>query len=184
MPTNNYGKKFESNFRNAAKKEDNLWFLRIQDSDLSFCGGNSSFTNESIADCLMFYKRILFICEMKSTQYKSISIETEINSVNKKMIKMHQIKSLSDSNTYDNIEGVFIFNFRDQEQDVIHNERIYIMNIVDFINFMCNTQKKSINEKDILDYGGIQGKCEKKRKWFTYYPKELLELYIQRKELD
>lgn len=183
MATNNYGKKFESNFRESAKKETDLWFLRIQDSDLSFCGANTLFTHESVADCLMFYNRILFVCEMKSTQYKSISIETDINELSKKMIKIHQIKSLSDNNKYNYVEGVFLFNFRDQENDIIKNEKIYLMNISDFLQFLCDTQKKSINEKDILDYGGIQGKCEKKRKWFTYYPKDLLNKYIERKGL-
>ena len=43
---NNLGKVFEQNLQSYAKK-DGIFCMRIQDSDLSFAGGNSKFTNPS-----------------------------------------------------------------------------------------------------------------------------------------
>ena len=52
---NNLGKVFEQNLQSYAKK-DGIFCMRIQDSDLSFAGGNSKFTNPSLCDFIMFYK--------------------------------------------------------------------------------------------------------------------------------
>ena len=48
----NLGKKFEQNFQKYAK-DDDLFCMRIQDSDLSFCGGNSKFTKSSLCDFII-----------------------------------------------------------------------------------------------------------------------------------
>lgn len=182
MSTNNSGKIFETNLKNEAQKQG-LWIYRIKDSDLSFCNGNSKFTTKNIGDFLIFdcQKRVLFLIECKSTHYQSISFDREIN--DNKMIKLHQINSLTTNNQYDNIESIFIFNFRNE--DDFHNiidEDTYIMGIEDFNNFYCSSDKSSINKLDIVNYNGIRINQKKKRKYFSYDIKEGLEKFLEKKE--
>ena len=174
----NLGKKFEQNLQKYAK-EDGLFCLRIQDSDLSYFGGNSKFTNRSLCDYIMFHKGHLFAIECKSTKYKSFSIDLGQESKGNKMIQTHQIKNLVDSHIHDGVEGVFIFNFRVEEEDNIIDEHTYILNIKEFSEFISSTKKTSINEKDIVEFGGIKCNQSKKRKYFTYEVKDLLDRYIE-----
>lgn len=175
---NNLGKVFEQNLQSYAKK-DGIFCTRIQDSDLSYCGGNSKFTKPSLCDFIMFYDKHLFVIECKSTKYKSMSIDIGQESNGTKMIKAHQIQNLIDSNMHDNVEGVFILNFRVEENDTISDEHTYILNIENFSNFLTTTGKLSINEQDIIDFGGVKCNQEKKRKYFTYDVKTLFEDYLE-----
>lgn len=177
----NMGKKFEQNLQQYAK-EDGLFCMRIQDSDLSFCGGNSQFTKKSLCDYIMFYKGHLFAIECKSTKYKSFSIDLGQESKGNKMIQTHQIKNLVDCHMHDGVEGVFIFNFRIEKEDELIDEHTYILNIKEFSNFVSATHKTSINEQDIIDFGGIRCKQKKKRKYFTYEIKDLLDRYLENNE--
>ena len=174
----NLGKKFEQNLQKYAK-EDGLFCLRIQDSDLSYFGGNSKFTKQSLCDYIMFHKGHLFAIECKSTKYKSFSIDLGQESKGNKMIQTHQIKNLVDSHIHDGVEGVFIFNFRVEEENDIIDEHTYILNIKEFSEFISSTKKTSINEKDIIEFGGIKCNQSKKRKYFTYEVKDLLDRYIE-----
>lgn len=178
---NNLGKIFEQNLQKYAK-QDGLFCLRIQDSDLSFCGGNSSFTKTSLCDYIMFYKGHLFAVECKSTKYKSFSIDLGQESKGNKMIMKHQIKNLVDSHMHDGVEGVFIFNFRIEKDDSILDEHTYILNIKDFSECITTTKKTSINEQDIIDFGGIRCNQTKKRKYFTYEVKDLLDRYLNKQK--
>jgi penicillin-binding protein-related factor A (putative recombinase) len=180
MASNNLGKVFEKEFKKSAVNE-NLWYYRIADSDLSFCGGNSKFTNKSMADCLIFYKRVLFVAELKSTNAKSISIQRKPDGQG--MIKLHQIESLIDNNLHQNVEGCLILNFRDDDNP-FGIERTYIMNISDFSDFLVMEDKSSINEKDILNYNGIQMKQEKKRKYYNYKISDVLDRYFQERGVE
>ena len=60
-------------------------------------------------------------------------------------------------------------------------ERTYLLNIENFSEFLEIERKSSINEKDIIEYGGIQMFQQKKRKYFTYETKELIDRYIEEK---
>ena len=177
----NLGKKFEQNLQKYAK-DDGLFCMRIQDSDLSFCGGNSQFTKKSLCDFIMFYKGHLFAIECKSTKYKSFSIDLGQESKGNKMIQTHQIKNLVDCHMHEGVEGVFIFNFRIEKEDMLIDEHTYILNIKEFSNFITSTHKTSINEQDIIDFGGIRCKQEKKRKYFTYEVKDLFNKYLEQHE--
>lgn len=184
MPNNNLGKKFEKNFKEAAKKEG-IFFYRIPDSTQSFGGGNSSFTHDSLADAFAFYNRILFALELKSTKYKSITIERENTKENShKMIKKNQIKNLIECQSYNDIEGCFIFNFRTQEGDEILDEHTYIININNFSNFLEQTDKMSISEKEVIEFGGVEIESVKKKKWFTYKIQDGLYNYLEQRKVS
>lgn len=181
MSTNKAGKVFEKNLKLEAQKQG-LWTFRINDSDLSFCNGNSKFTPKNIGDFLFFHceKKILFLVECKSTKYKNLSFDREDG--DNKMIKLHQIKSLTENNQYDNIESIFLFNFR--QEDALGNildENTYIMSINDFNDFYCETEKSSINKEDIVAHNGVMISQKMKRKFFTYEIKEGLEKFLELK---
>lgn len=182
MSSNNLGKVFEKNVKENAQKQG-LWIYRIMDSDLSFCNGNSKFTQKNIGDFLIFdcENRVLYLAECKSTKYKSISFDRTLD--DKKMIKLHQIKSLTDNNNFENVESIFVFNFREEDDlNNIIDEDTYIMSIKDFNDFYCETDKNSINKLDIINYNGIKINQEKKRKYFSYEIKKALEEYFIRKQ--
>lgn len=179
----NLGKKFEQDIRTFAIKQG-LWFLRIQDSDLSWMGGNSKFTNPSPCDCLIFDSatRTLFMIEQKSTIHKNITIQTSFEQ-NGGMIKYHQINALINGSMFDGIEGVLLLNYRElDDTEVIVDEYTYMMDIKDFTRFLEETGKKSINKNDVVNYGGILVPQRKSRKYFTYDVKTTIETYLKNKK--
>ena len=124
MGAKNPGKIFERHFKENTLKEG-VYIHRINDTDLSFIGGNSSFTPKSEADFILYYKT-LFLLECKSTGAKSISIQRKPEGAG--MIKVHQIKSLIECAKFPNVEACFLLNFR-CDDDPFGIERTYIMNI-------------------------------------------------------
>jgi len=179
MSSNNLGKKFEGRFKDACNKEG-IFYHRITDAPTSFSGGFTQFTNKSLADAFIFYHKKLFVVEFKSTKHKSFSIEK--SKEDKKMIHIHQINNLIKCQEYNDVIGCFIFNFRNQDGDDIIDEKTYLMNIDDFSNFIEKNDKVSINEKDIIDFGGVKIDSVKKKKWCTYKVKDGLDGYIKRKD--
>lgn len=95
--------------------------------------------------------------ELKSTQGTSFSFQSKEKEKGKD-IKYHQIQDLLKCNTYTDVFAGFIFDFRKSET--------YWLSIVDFNRFYEQTDKKSINEKNIITFGGI--KIDKRIKKVNY----------------
>lgn len=70
-------------------------------------------------------------------------------------IKYHQIHNLEEDSKSGLVCG-FMFQFRE-------SNIAYFLNINDFLKFWLTTPKKSINEKDIIEYGGVQLKFSQKK---------------------
>ena len=148
----NKGKEFELAFSDSAK-EQGIFCYRLKDTDLSFNGNPmSSFTPKNPCDYFIFgnvdenSRGNLFAIECKSTKYMSMSIETEPDRTGgKKMIKNSQIQSLIKLSFYDGIKAGFVLNFRDEDRNL---DDTYYMSIRDFVRFLDETQKKSINKTD------------------------------------
>lgn len=161
----NEGKIFEQQWRKSFPKDS--YFLRIKDSPSSF-GQDSKFvrfTLKSPYDCFAFYKRTLFPMELKSTKNNSISIQRDKKEKGK-MIKLNQIEGLTDCKNFDGIYPGFIFDFR--------KTNVYWMHISDFNKFINNSNKKSINEKDVIEYNGILINKHIKRTNYIYDVEKLL----------
>lgn len=86
-----------------------------------------------------------FALELKSTKSKSIAFSTEDN---KSQIKKCQIEGLTRASEYKGIIAGFVFNFREQEST-------YFLDIRNFNIFVKATNKKSINIKDVVEYGAV-----------------------------
>lgn len=162
----NSGKIFETDFSKSVP--DYCFIHRLKDSAQSYNNSKvTSFTWNNECDFFIYDSKshLLYALELKSTKYKSINFEIDENDKSSKMIKLHQIKSLTDMSKYDGIVAGFIFNFRDEEHNM---ERTYFQNIIDFNNMCKKINKQSCNEIDLLLNGAIKIDGTKKRVHYTW----------------
>lgn len=168
----NPGKSFENNFSKSIPED--IYCLRIKDSASSFSPNSKSrFTSNNPFDFLIFYNGILFPLELKSTKSKSLSIQISEDDKGKE-IKYHQIKSLEEANKYKKIISGFIFDFR--------GNKTYWMYIEDFLNFLKENNKKSININDVEKYNGIEIRKKKLRVNYRYDIKKIIKDIMNMKE--
>lgn len=165
----NEGKKFETQWKKSVPND--VYYLRIKDSASSFGQDSAAtrFTLQNPFDCFVFYNGNLFPMELKSTQSSSFSIQRFPSDKNK-MIKLNQIKGLLEASNYNNIFSGFIFNFRESET--------YWLNIKNFMMFLSDSEKHSINENDIINYHGIMINKKIKRTRYEYDIRKLLDEII------
>lgn len=164
----NTGKVFEDCFKNSITPD--IYFYRLRDSGSSFGAGNQSlrFTVKNDYDCFLYKKPNFFPCELKSTQGTSFSIQAKKEESGKN-IKLNQIDGLTNASKFQGVYSGFILNFRSNQNHT------YWLNIIDFNRFNITTDKKSINEKDVKDFNGIEIRNEIKKVKYTYFINELLE---------
>lgn len=161
----NPGKKFEYYF--AKSIPEDVYFLRIKDSASSFSPSSKSrFTSNNPFDFLIFTNGHLLPLELKSTKSKSLSIQRSKDEPTKE-IKYHQIMALSNANEFDGIVSGFIFDFR--------NDGTYWMHIKDFLNFLKNSNKKSINIEDVKTYNGFE---IQRKKMITNYKYDIRDMLV------
>lgn len=169
---NKDGKIFEQQWKRSIN--ENMYYFRLKDNPSSF-GRDSTyvrFTLDNPYDCFIFYNRFLFPMELKSTELTSMSLQ-RCKEDKGKMIKLHQIESLSESNKYDGIFAGFVFDFRS-------TDNTYWLSIDNFSLFLSENDKKSINEKDIIKYKGIKIQKTKKRVKYLYNIQELLNEIVRK----
>jgi recombination protein U len=170
----NSGKVFENNFKKSVP--ENIYYMRMKDSPSSFSqqnGGVVRFTSNNPYDNFMFYKYHFFPFELKSTQSTSFSIQMEKMEKGKD-IKLHQIQGLTIASEYEGICAGFILDFR-------KSDNTYFLNIKEFNKFLARSDKKSINEKDVFDIGGILIEKKLKKINYTYNIEKLMQdiLHLQ-----
>ena len=178
MSANKAGKDFEKAFANSAK-EQGIFCYRLKDTDISFNNnGFSQFTPKNPCDYFLFgnveqKKGVLYVIECKSTKYMSMSIETEPkrSSSAKKMIRNDQLQSLIKLSFYDGVRAGFVLNFRDEDRNL---DDTYYMSIKDFVIFLDETQKKSINKMD-CELRGIKIESKIKRSHYGYNVEKMME---------
>lgn len=158
----NVGKHFEKSIKKSTP--DYVLIIRLNDSPQAFKQSNlTRFTPQTPCDYIAFdtISRTLYCWELKSTKSKSISFD-DINSDKEqgKMIHKHQILSLKNFAEFSNVKAGFLFNFRDEKNNM---ERTYYQDIIDFINMINKINKKSFNEIDLILNNAIKILGEKKR---------------------
>lgn len=158
----NVGKVFEDDFKKSIPSY--CFYHRLKDPPQSFNqNDNLRFSWKNPCDAMIFdtKNRKFYTLELKTTKQKSISFE-DINIKEKqksKMIHKHQIESLLSFDNYDYIISGFIFNFRDEKNNI---QKTYYQNIKDFINMINKIGKKSFNENDLMRFNPIIINGEKK----------------------
>lgn len=160
------GKQFEKDFLSSIPSY--CYVHRLRDSAQSYNQSKqTSFTWDNECDFFIWdgNARLFYAIECKSTKYKSMSVQLKKEDKSSKMIKFHQIESLTKISKYNGTIAGFCLNFRDEKNDT---ERLYFMNIIDFNKMMKNVRKASFNEIDILLYNGIKISGNKKRIHFNW----------------
>lgn len=160
----NPGKNFEIQFEKCIP--DVVYHLRVKDSANNFSQSDlSKFATKNPYDLFMVYEGKFLPMELKSTSSTSFSIQSAELEAGKD-IKYHQIKSLTKASEYDGVLAGFVFDFR--------RSNTYWMSIKDFNDFLNSTEKKSINENDIIRYDGIMIQKRLKRTNYKYDIRQML----------
>jgi penicillin-binding protein-related factor A (putative recombinase) len=151
----NAGKNFEEQFKKSVPSD--MYYFRIKDPPQSFNQNINSglrFSPKNPFDSFIYSYPNLFVFELKSTKGTSFSFERFKNDGTSKMIKHHQINGLKEASEIYGIIAGIVFNFREVGKS--KNNKLYFLPIHSFSEFMNDTDKKSINMKDIIKYGGIE----------------------------
>jgi recombination protein U len=169
----NSGKVFENNWKKSIP--ENVYYMRIKDSPSSFGMDSAAtrFTLQNPFDGFIFYDGCFFPLELKSTQSSSMSIQRD-KSEKSKMIKLCQIDGLQSASVYDGVYAGFLMDFRGSEST-------FYFAVSDFVRFLNATDKKSINEKDVIEYGGIIIQKQKKKIHYKYDVLGLLSRITERR---
>ena len=177
----NEGKQFEQDLKGSVDTKK-IYFERVKDSASSF-GADSKmtrFTLNNPYDCFCFYNNRFYPIELKSTKGTSFSIQFDKKEKGK-MVKLNQIQGLSRAAEYEGVYAGFIFNFRNYNIENPTNST-YWFNIKDFNKFLLDTNKKSINEKDMIQYGAIRIANTIKKVHYKYDLTTLLEEIVAKEE--
>lgn len=169
------GKQFEKNF--ASSLPLYCYVHRLRDSAQSYNNSkNTSFAWDNECDFFVWdsNRHIFYAIECKSTKYKSMSVQLDKEDKSSKMIKLHQIESLTKISEYDGAIAGFFLNFRDEKNDT---ERLYFQNIIDFNKMMREIGKQSFNEMDIILHNGVKISGAKKRVHFGWNLDEFFKSY-------
>lgn len=157
----NFGKQFESDFSSSVPSY--CFVHRLRDSAQSYNNNkDTSFTWDNECDFFIWDSstHLFYAIECKSTKYKSISVQIDKDDKSSKMVKYHQIESLTNMSKYDGLIAGFLFNFRDEKNNC---QRTYFQNVTDFNRMMKEINKVSLNEIDLVLYNSVKINGEKKR---------------------
>lgn len=160
------GKQFEKDFSSSIPSY--CYVHRLKDSAQSYNNSKSTkFAWDNECDFFIWdsNKHIFYAIECKSTKYKSMSVQLDKEDKSSKMIKYHQVESLTKISNFDGAKAGFFLNFRDEKNNT---ERLYFIDITDFNKMMKVINKVSFNEIDIILNHGIKISGEKKRVHFRW----------------
>ena len=168
------GKIFEQDWKQSMIKEG-LWCFRVRDNAMSYTESESSFTQDNPYDFLCYSYPNLFCQELKYTSNASISIQTTPDASKGRMIKYHQIKSLSNASCFDGVYAGFVLSFYNEK---LNRTRTFYISIDDFLIFLQKEGKKSINILDVIKYNGILIEQNLMRTHYHYQVKSLLQQIV------
>lgn len=169
----NQGKQFEKDLSSSIPSY--CFIHRLKDTAQSYNNSKQTrFTWNNPCDFFIFNSNThtFFATELKSTKYKSMSVQLDENDKSSKMIKYHQIKSLTEMSRFDGIVAGLFLNFRDEKNN---EERTYFINITDFNRMKKEINKISFNELDLILYNAIKIQGEKKRVHYKWNMDEFLK---------
>ena len=158
----NYGKVFEHEFKDSAQKQG-IWCMRIADTYAPAKAiSEDSFIPQQPCDFIAHYDGTLWLLELKSTEKKYMTIERDGN---RGMIKKHQYEQMFQK-IGEHERAILVLQFE--------RENTYGLLIQDFMRFLQENEKKSINKLDVVQYGGFIIEQKLLRKNYCYNVKKLL----------
>lgn len=160
------GKQFEKDFSSSIPSY--CFLHRLKDTAQSYNKSeNTQYTWNNPCDFFILdsNSRLFYAIECKSTKHKSMSVQINKDDESSKMVKYHQIESLTKIAEYNGVIAGFFLNFRDEKNKT---ERLYFINIIDLNRMMEEIGKVSFNEIDIILHNGIKISGTKKRVHYTW----------------
>ena len=158
----NYGRVFEREFKESAEKQG-IWCMKIADTYVPAKEASpSAFIPQQPCDFVAHYDGTLWLLELKSTEKKYMTIERDGN---RGMIKKHQYEQMFQK-IGEHEKAMLVLQFE--------RENTYGLMIEDFMRFLQENDKKSINKLDVVQYGGIIIEQKLLRKNYCYNVKKLL----------
>lgn len=124
----------------------------------------SAFIPQQPCDFVAHFDGTLWLLELKSSQNKYITIQRDKN--NTGMIKQHQYEQMM-KHTGENEKAMLILQFE--------REFTYGLLIEDFMRFLSESGKRSINKLDVIQYNGFNVEQKLARTRYYYNVKKLLE---------
>ena len=172
MTKKNVGKVFEEDFAKSILQD---WFYyRLKDTAQSYNNNSDTkFSWENPFDYFLFNSKTLYCLELKSTSQKYMGFQEDKNDKSSKMIKWHQIESLTKASEYQNIIAGFILNFRLNDDEQL----TYFLDIRDFNKMKDAINKKSFTIMDSILYGAKKIDGFKKRTRWHWNVCEFFESY-------
>ena len=124
------GQKFEDNFRKSIDRDNSdLFFYRFKDGTANWNPNeNTRFQAHNICDCMIFYKKNLFLFELKSHKGKSLPLNC---------IRDNQYNEMYAAGLKNNVYPLLIVFFSDISE-------CYAIHIRDILAFRANSDRKSI----------------------------------------
>ena len=131
------GKIFEDNFKKSVPNE--ILYERFKDgtSNWSRSDDKVRFQAKNVCDCFLFDSYVLLYLELKSHKGKSLPLNC---------IRENQQKELPKRQMHENVLSGLLVEFSDLE-------RVFYLNIDDFIKFKETSDRKSIPLEYFIDYG-------------------------------
>lgn len=174
MSNSNSGKVFEDDFRSSIDK-DRCLLIRLNDQPQSYAK-TARFSLKPPCDFILYdsQTKLFAPLELKTTKYRSMSYE-DINEEkpNNAMIHKHQLEKLLEFSKYDGVKAGLLLNFRTDETKI---QRTYYISIQNFLDICKKTNKKSVNEIDLISIGkAIKVNGTKKRSRYIWNINELLD---------
>jgi len=154
----NEGKKFEQDFKNSVPS--NWFYYRFKDGSASW-GGNDKvrFQANNICDCMIFNSTYLYLVELKSHKGKSIPLNC---------IRDNQKVQMKDASNKGCV-SLFIFNMRDID-------RTYIVYADDLVDYIENTDRKSIPLEFLIEKGQELIGNKKRTRWIYDIEKAFIDI--------
>lgn len=164
----NVGKVFEDDFSNSVP---DAWFChRLKDTAQSYNNSkDTKFSWENPFDYILFDGKILYCLELKSTCQKYMGFQIDKNDKSSKMIKWHQIESLTKAAKTDNVKAGFLLNFRMDNGE----QFLYFFDIDKFNKMRESIEKKSFTIIDAVLHGAKKINGRKKRTRWSWEINEL-----------
>ena len=168
----NVGKIFEEDFSSSVPQD--CFELRLKDSAQSYNERKETkFAWQNPYDYVLFNGEILFCLELKSTCQKYMGFQVDKNDKSSKIIKWHQIDSLTKASVYKNVIAGFVLNFRISDDEQL----TYFLSIQDFNKMKSEINKKSFTIMDAVLYGAKRIQGNKKITRWRWELEELLKFH-------
>lgn len=167
----NEGKNFEQQWKKSVE-DDGFYFQRLNDGAASFNPSDSlRFTPQNPYDAYMFCFPNLICTELKSSLGSLTFWREDFENDGKKHsynLKKNQIQGLQKASKYKGVIPCFVLNFR-------KTNKTYFLHIDDFMNMISNLHKKSFNESDVVDKGGMLISQTLKRVKYKYDVRKFID---------